>query len=330
VKYIRKVLDSVVNQDCLDEMELLIADGMSTDGTRDILNEYIQKFSHIQLVDNPQGIVPTGMNLALRRSKGDIIIRLDGHTIISSDYVRLCVETLARTGADNVGGCMNAVGTTAFSKAISAATSSPFGVGGGRFHYSTKEEWVDTVYLGAWPRSVFIKIGLFDEELIRDQDDEFNYRILDNGGKIFLNPKIHSDYFVRNTPSALFKQYFQYGLYKVRVLQKHSRQIRTRQFVPPLFVLSITGGFLLSLIVYWGWILLVAIISVYLVGLIISSILIAFQKGWELFFFLPVCFLILHISYGIGFISGLIRFIARWQDKKGKTPSLISLGDGNG
>jgi succinoglycan biosynthesis protein ExoA len=150
-----------------------------------------------------------------------MIVRVDGHTIIAPDYVEKCVQALIKSGAENAGGKMNAVSTTPFGQVVVAATSSPFGVGGARFHYSDQEEWVDTVYLGAWRREVFEKIGLFDEELVRDQDDEFNYRLREYGGKILLSPEIKSEYTVRSTPPALWKQYFQYGFWKVRVLQKH-------------------------------------------------------------------------------------------------------------
>ena len=145
---------------------------------------------NIKIIDNPGLIVPTGFNAAIRAANGEILIRIDGHTTIAPDYVSQCVETLQRTGADNVGGRMNANGTTPFGRTVALSTSSPFGVGGARFHYSDQEEWVDTVYMGAWPSRVFEQIGGFDEELVRDQDDEFNYRLRENGGRILLNPKI--------------------------------------------------------------------------------------------------------------------------------------------
>ena len=180
---------AVLNQDYpADCMEILIADGMSTDNTRSLIHDFsaLHPQLQIQILDNPGKIVPTGINIALREAKGEIIIRVDGHTIIAPDYVRQCVETLQRTHADNVGGRMNAIGSTPFGKAVALATSTPFGIGGGLFHYSDKEEWVDTVYMGAWHRArIFEKIGLFDEELVRDQDDEFNYRLREAGWQNF-------------------------------------------------------------------------------------------------------------------------------------------------
>ena len=220
-------------QDC---MEIIVADGCSEDQTREVIQKLQVLYPNLILVDNPGSIVPTGLNAAITQSTGEFIVRVDGHTNIASDYVVECVNALQKTGADNVGGKMDAEGKTPFGKATAYATSSPFGVGGARFHYSDKEEWVDTVYLGAWPRKVFERIGMFDEEMVRDQDDEFNYRLLENGGKILLSPKIQSKYTPRSTPKTLWKQYYQYGFWKVRVLQKHPFQMRPRQFIPPLFM----------------------------------------------------------------------------------------------
>ena len=239
--YIERGMNAILSQDYLGEMEILVADGMSTDDTRRIVHELsaLHPRFNVQILDNPRKIVPTGLNLALQRAKGEIILRVDGHTVIAPEYVSQCVSALHTSGADNVGGRMNAVGSNLFGQAVALATSSPFGIGGGRFHYSDNEEWVDTVYMGAWPRRVFERLGLFDEELVRDQDDEFNYRLRASGGRILLSPKIKSEYTVRSSPSALWRQYFQYGFWKVRVLQKHPRQMSLRQFVPPAFVFAL-------------------------------------------------------------------------------------------
>ncbi|HEY7543362.1 MAG TPA: glycosyltransferase family 2 protein, partial [Blastocatellia bacterium] len=200
--FITRSLGAALGQDYPgDRMEVIIADGMSTDATREVIAQLSEAHPRIavRIVDNPEKIVPTGFNRALEQAKGDVIVRVDGHTIIASDYVRQCVAALERTGADNVGGRMEAVTHGRFGKAVAIATSSPFGVGGARFHYSNQEEYVDTVYMGAWPRSVFERVGLFDEEQVRNQDDEFNYRLLSHGGKILLTPQIKSKYYNRST-----------------------------------------------------------------------------------------------------------------------------------
>ncbi|MEN4100807.1 MAG: glycosyltransferase [Anaerolineaceae bacterium] len=325
--------------------EILIVDGMSDDDTRQKMRALIDS-SHsarpsIRILDNPGKIVPIGLNLALQQAKGEIIIRVDGHTRIAPDYVRQCVEALQRTDADNVGGKMNAVGKDFFSNAVALATSVPFGIGGGRFHYSDKEEWVDTVYMGAWPRRVFEKIGLFDEELVRDQDDEFNYRLRAAGGKILLSPKIISEYTVRASSSALWRQYFQYGFWKVRVLQKHPGQMSLRQFVPPAFVLSLIASILFALTSFLHPSLIVLLLPApyflllslfiplsYLLANLTASLWTVITKDHTVhntpfskvytIFLLSVVFSILHLSYGLGFWAGLVKFWNRWADKTGR------------
>ena len=321
--YIESGLQAIARQvyptDCI---EILIADGMSTDETRSLIHDFsvLHPQVKIRIMDNPGLVVPIGLNSAMRQAQGEFIIRVDGHTVIAPDYVRQCVAALQRTQADNVGGRMNAIGVTPFGDAVAVATSTPFGIGGGRFHYSDREEWVDTVYMGAWPRRVFERIGLFDEELVRDQDDEFNYRLRENGGKILLSPAIKSEYTVRRTPTALWKQYYQYGFWKVRVLQKHPHQMSLRQFVPPAFVL----GLLISVLFVFSPILrpLFPVIPLlYLVSNLFASIYNAFKRGWEYLPLLPFVFAILHVSYGTGFLVGLIKFTRRWGDRAGKVPS---------
>jgi glycosyltransferase involved in cell wall biosynthesis len=331
--YIEKGLDALLSQDYpVDRMEILIADGMSTDNTREIVRDFavLHPELKIYLLENPRKIVPTGLNLALRQAKGEIIIRVDGHTVIAPDYMRQCVDALQRTRAENVGGKMNAVGGNRFGKAVAFATSTPFGVGGARFHYSDQEEWVDTVYMGAWPRRVFETIGLFDEELMHNQDDEFNYRLRKQGGRILLSPTIRSEYNVRSTPRALWRQYYQYGYWKVRVLQKHPRQMSLRQFAPPAFVLSLLFSILLALLSgahlpFLGLGLLPAMIipAFYLIANLSASIWTASKRGWASLLFLPFSFAILHLSYGLGFLIGLLKFINRWGDKQVQTPVLV-------
>jgi GT2 family glycosyltransferase len=214
---------------------------------------------------------------------------------------------------------MDPQGTTPFGMTVALATSTPFGVGGGRFHYSQREEWVDTVYMGAWPRQVFETIGWFDEELVRDQDDEFNYRLRAAGGRILLDPQIRSKYTVRSTPRALWRQYFQYGLWKVRVLQKHPRQMSLRQFVPPAFVLSLFASSFLALTPVFRS-LSFLLPSLYLLSNLFASIFTAAKKGWKHLPTLPLVFFILHVGYGLGFLVGLVKFWNRWNDKQGRTP----------
>lgn len=314
VGHLARCLDAVMAQDYPgDRLEVLVTDGMSDDGTREIVAGYIRRYSNIRLLDNPQRIVPTALNIAIRAARGDIIIRVDGHTTIAPDYVRQCVAALQRTGADNVGGRMNAEAPGYFGKGAALATSSPFGVGSARFHYSDREEWVDTVYMGAYRREVFDRIGLFDEEMVRDQDDEFNYRLRTDGGRILLCPQIRSQYTNRNSPQRLWRQYFEYGYWKVRVLQKHPRQMSWRQFVPPAFVLALLGALGLSAL---GIILPLTLVAVsYLLANLAASAWLAGRHGLQYLVILPIVFLILHISYGAGFLKGFVHFAGRWGDR---------------
>jgi hypothetical protein len=236
------------------------------------------------------------------------------------------VETLQRTGADMVGGPMRAEGKDHLAKAISLTTSTPFGVGGARFHYTNKEEYVDTVYLGICWKSLYQDIGGYDDEMVRNQDDEFSYRLLKKGGKIICNPAIRSIYYNRSTISALWRQYYQYGYWKVRVLQKHPRQMRLRQFIPPAFVASLASLAVLALFNPAGRILLGMAAGVYMFSNLAASISVAARHGWQYLPLLPVVYAVLHLSYGLGFLVGLVRFAHRWGDKEGLVPTRIDGG----
>ncbi len=313
--HVERTVAAILGQDYpADRLEILFSDGRSTDATRSILERAAARDPRLVVVDNPGGIVSTGLNAALRVARGAFVVRVDGHTEIAPSYVRACVEALERTGADNAGGRMTAVGEGAFGRAVAAATSSRFGVGGARFHYSDREEWVDTVYLGAWPRAVFARVGLFDEELVRDQDDEFNYRLRAAGGRILLTPAVASRYAVRGTPRALFRQYFQYGFWKVRVLQKHAAQMRPRQFAPPLFVLALLLAAALALAVPAAPAArapLAALATAYLAADLVAATVEARRQRANPAL-LALVFPILHVAYGTGFLAGLVRFAGRW------------------
>ncbi len=301
-----------------DRFEILVADGMSTDATRQKIAEIALQYPQIlvRVIDNPGRIVPTGLNLAMKQARGSVIVRVDGHTIISSTYVAQCVAALARSGADNVGGQMKAVGVTAVGEAVALATSSPFGVGGARFHYSKQEEWVDTVYMGAWPKATFDWIGCFDEELVRNQDDEFNYRLLGNGGKILLSNLITSTYYNRGSLRDLWRQYYEYGYWKVRVMQKHPKQIRPRQLVPVSLLSALVLGTMLmpfSSLIRVLWLLVLALYLVMNLGV---STYVAAQHGWHYWRLLPITFAAIHFSYGFGFLIGLIKFAPQWFSRR--------------
>lgn len=320
--YIDRCLQAVLAQDYPAQlMEVWIADGMSSDGTREIIANYSSQHSNIHQVDNPGRIVPTGLNLLIPQAKGDILIRVDGHCVIAPDYVSNCVRHLQEKGVDGVGGPMRTIGEDFVSETIALAMSSKFGVGDSSFRTETGQtKLADTVPFPAYTRGITQKVGLYDEEMVRNQDDEYNYRIREAGGKILLAENVRSTYYSRGSLKKLWKQYFQYGYWKVRVLQKHPKQMSLRQFVPLAFVLSLLFSLFIALVIPWGWGLLVGILALYGLTNLAASLAIARNQGWRFLRLLPLAFTIVHLSYGTGFLTGLFKFWHRWGDKAGLTP----------
>jgi len=315
-KYIGLALDSIREQDYpADSFEVLVVDGMSDDATRDIVLAKGREFTNLQLLDNPGKIVPCALNIGLQRSRGEVIIRVDGHVILDPDYVSQCVHYLEQTSAACVGGVISSINTSWIGQAIAIAMSSKFGVGNAHFRTrgtEGKEGYVDCLAFGAYRREVFDRIGGFDEEMVRCQDDEFNYRLRKKGGKIFLSPRIRSYYFTRSSLGHLFRQYFQYGEWKIRVLAKHFSMMQYRQFIPPLFVISLLTGLLLAPFSQWVRLILGVELALYILCALINSILLCRDNRIQYLPVLPVIFFILHSSYGLGFLYGLVKaFLAR-------------------
>ncbi|HEY3312231.1 MAG TPA: glycosyltransferase family 2 protein [Anaerolineales bacterium] len=305
-------------------MEILVADGMSDDDTRKKILSLARSDHHalVVILDNPAKIVPTGMNIALRQARGEIIIRVDGHCMIDRDYVSKCVEHIQMDGVDGVGGPMESLGTTRIAKIIAIGMSSLFGVGNSVFRTVTgKSMLVDTVPFPAYTRQIIDRAGGYDEELVRNQDDEYNYRIRELGGKILLAIDVRSKYFSRTSLAGLWGQYFQYGFWKVRVLQKHPLQMSSRQFVPPVFVLALLLSALLALLPLSRPYASIVPFS-YLIANLGAAFWIASRRRWASLPLLPIIFAILHLSYGLGFLVGMVKFSGRWNDKLGKVPTL--------
>lgn len=323
-EHLRRALESIILQDYpLEKMEIFAVDGMSDDDTRKILEQYQTKIKNFVIFDNPKRIVPTGMNIALQHAHGSILIRVDGHCEIAPDYVRRCVYYLQNDLADGVGGPMTTVGQTGIAQMIAVAMSSSFGVGNSAFRTMTgRTIFADTVPFPAYKRSVVENAGGYDEELVRNQDDEYNYRLRKIGYRILLASDIRSRYYSRSSFSSLMKQYFQYGFWKVRVLQKHPRQMSLRQFVPVVLVATIMFSILGSFWYPIGMILLGLSLGSYFLALLLASVITASLRGWNYLLLLPLGFGIIHLSYGLGFLSGLIRFANRWGDRIGQTPKI--------
>lgn len=321
-KYISSALDSVMNQQYPPEkLEILVVDGMSDDRTRQIAAEKHKPGIHLEVLDNPGRIVPIAMNIALRRARGEVIIRVDGHSEVQADYVQRCVEHLGNDALAGVGGRVDTVGQTPSAEAIALAMSSRFGVGGSAFRTKTQDSvFADSIPFPAYPRQIVARAGLYDEELVRNQDDEYNYRIREMGGRLLLASDIVTRYYSRGTLKSLFKQYFQYGYWKVRVLQKHPRQMSLRQFVPALFVSALLGNLALALVLPALWWLFVGILGSYLLAAVTTAAWLSWQRKKNYFFTLIAAFAALHLGYGSGFLLGLVKFSGRWRDKAGLVP----------
>jgi len=322
VRYIACCLKAIDDQDYpSDRIEVLVVDGMSEEGTFETLQDWASQATNRSVFQNPGKIVPVGMNILIPKAEGEVIIRVDGHCVIASDYVSNCVKHIQQDGVDGVGGPMRSIGEDLISEVTALAMSSKFGVGNSSFRTeSGVTKLADTVPFPAYTREIIEKVGLYDEELVRNQDDEYNYRIREAGGKILLAEDVRSEYYSRGSLKKLWKQYFQYGLWKVRVLQKHPRQMSLRQFVPLTFVMALILTFLLSFLVSWGWKALLALLGVYLLANLSASVITAMGEDRKTILLLPIAFTIIHLSYGLGFLAGLFKFWNRWQDKKGQVP----------
>jgi len=297
---IEACIQSIVNQDYpKEEMEVLFVDGMSTDRTRDIVMEYSRQYPFIRLLDNPKHTAPVALNTGIRAAQGDIIVRLDAHSKYPTDYFTVLVSKLQNSDADNVGGVCNTLPAkdTSICRAIAHAMSSSFGMGNSHFRVGVDHEmWVDTVPFGCFHRDLFEKIGFFDEELVRNQDDEFNGRIIQNGGKILLLPQVVVDYFARDSISKTAKMFYQYGLFKPLVNKKLQKPTTLRQFFPPLFLAGIVIGGLLSFfspIVMW--IYFSVIVLYILIGLLAG---VRCTRRLSDILWMPIVFAAIHCSYG--------------------------------
>lgn len=317
IRFIRDFLGSVVRQDVEGlNLEIMIADGMSDDGTCQILDQYARQFPGLRVIHNPGKTAATGLNAAIRESKGEIIIRMDAHSEYAHDYIRNCVQVLIESGADNVGGPALTRADGYMAHAIALAFHTAFAIGGARFHDVQYEGYVDTVPYGCWRKSIFDRIGLFDEHLDRNQDDELNFRIISAGGRIWQSPRIVSWYRSRASLCALFRQYFQYGFWKVAVIHKHHRPASWRHLVPGT---SLAGGTALMA----GFIgarfagasglnhallfIIASLAGLYCAASIGAALATAARNDWRYLPILPAVFATYHVSYGLGFLWGLLQ-----------------------
>ncbi|MCM1532070.1 MAG: glycosyltransferase family 2 protein [Bacteroides sp.] len=309
-RFIDGLVQSIINQDYpKDRMEVLIVDGRSCDKTKERVESYIWEYPFISLYDNPLCYVPHALNIGIENARGEVVIRLDAHCVYPSDYFSVLVQRLFELDADNVGGVWRTVPADGSDKAlaVAVASSNSFGVGNS-FHKTgiASVRQVDTVPFGCFKRDLFDRIGFFDEELIRNQDDEFNARIIQAGGRIFLLPELEITYTARGSLSKIAKTYFQYGLFKPLVNKKIKHPATLRQFVPVLFAAGLIFGLPLSVFLPFAAKVYAACFSLYvLVSLLVSLRQAVRHRNPVLFFLLPLVFFLMHFCYGCGYWKGL-------------------------
>jgi len=340
--FIERSIGAVLAQDYPpDLIELLVVDGMSTDNTREIVERIIrsrqrgmavgQRISKgnetsanqsisIVLLENPNLIAPTGLNVGIRQATGEILIRVDGHALITGDYVRKCVETLIRTEVDCVGGAVDSIGVGYIGGAIAAAMASPFGVGGSRFRVSTENSepvLTDTVPFPAFRRGVFSRIGLYNEQMIRHQDYEFNYRLRRAGGRILLLPSLRVRYYVRSNLRSFWRQYWQYGIWKGSFLRVHPSSLKMRHIIPPLLVFAILTSAFFAAFSNVALVVLAASLGFYATFVAVALIALSSKGESGYLPVLPIVLACLHFSYGLGIWLGLVSPRVLTTEKKG-------------
>jgi glycosyltransferase involved in cell wall biosynthesis len=289
---------SVLSQDYRGPLEIILALGPSRDRTNEIATKLASQDNRVKLIDSPTGKTAAGLNIALAASKSPVVVRVDGHAQIPKNYISLIVEILNKTGAVNVGGVMAAVGTTAFERAVAGAMRSPLGVGASRFHTGGEAGEVDTVYLGAFRREALVAIGGFDERFTRAQDWELNFRLRENGGVIYFDPRLHVTYRPRSSVSGLAKQYFEYGRWRRVVSRRHSGTINYRYLAPPFALLGFSASLVLGIVLSSIFFIpaLVYLLFVVLASLKIST---SIREYLLLLLVIPT----MHFAWGAGFIS---------------------------
>jgi succinoglycan biosynthesis protein ExoA len=301
-RHLAEAVRHALDQDYPGELELVVSTGPSRDRTDEILAELQREDPRVRSVPNPSptGATPTGLNAALGLAHFPVIVRIDGHSLLPRDYVRTAVETLTRTGADNVGGVMAAEGTTDVERAVARAMTSRLGVGKASFHTGGQEGAADTVYLGAFRRSALRRVGGYDEAFLRAQDWEMNLRIRRSGGLVWFQPAMRVAYRPRSTLRRLARQYFDYGRWRRVVARRHPDTLNLRYLAPPAALIGVSVGTLLGTVGFWpGWVLPGGYLALVCAGAAAES------RGlpWRSKALLPVVIAVMHGSWGAGFLT---------------------------
>ena len=313
-KFIGPCLDSIIANDYpKNNLEILVIDGMSDDKTRKILKDYSQKYNFIKIIDNPKKFIPLALNIGVKNAKGEFIVRMDAHSVYNKNYISKCIKYLKEYEVDNVGGIWKIMPSekTLINKAIALVSSSFFGAGNAYYRtgYSKGLKFVDTVFGGCYKKDVFKKIGLYNENLVRSEDMEFNLRLKKAGGKILLVPEIVTRYYPKSTLKEFFKHNFLDGIWTIYPL-KFGLSLKLRHYIPFVFIFSLIVPLTLSVFFKPMIYLFLFIIGLYLFTSLFFSISIAIkEKNFGFVFLLPLAFACRHFGYGLGSLIGFIKLI---------------------
>ena len=311
-RHLEAAVRRIIDQDYPGSLDVTMAVGPSRDHTIDVARRLAAANSRVHLVENPSGKTPAGLNAAIASRAADVVVRVDGHAMIPNDYVRVGVETLQRTGADNVGGLMAAEGVSAFEQSVAQAMRSRFGVGDASFHVGGDEGPALTVYLGCFRSSALERVGGFDESMVRAQDWELNLRIRNTGGIVWFTPQMAVTYRPRSTPAALARQYHDYGRWRREVVRRHPETVSLRYLAAPVTVAVIALGVVLAVVglaLDQSTLVLAGLVpaAVYLVGNLVASAWTALSQRVPrvpVVLGLPVAFAVMHGAWGAGFLRG--------------------------
>lgn len=327
VDHVGAAIDSLLAQDYSGPFEVTLAAGPSTDGTTELVQRRAAEDSRIRVLENEDGSTPTGLNIAIRASRYPIVVRVDAHSSLPADYTRLAVETMLRTGADNVGGIMAAEGITPFEKAVARAYSTRVGLGGTPHHVGGQEGPADTVYLGVFRRERLLEVGLFDEDIKRGQDWELNRRLRASGSTVWFTPELKVTYRPRSSLVELARQFFSTGLWRGELARRFPSANTLRYLVPPAMVVGASVGLILGLIGlvqslaggHPAWLLIAFVLPAsYLLFVITATIAVTRPDGIRAAFWFLVVLPCIHFCWGLGFVAGYLKLASNIMDQTGR------------
>lgn len=324
--HVRAAVESILEQEYDGPVEVLIALGPSIDGTSELVADLAERDARVRVLENAVGSTPAGLNIGIRAAVHPVVVRVDSHSMLPADYTRIAVEALVRTGADNVGGIMDARGETAFERAVALAYTTPVGLGGSAFHIGGEEGPVETVYLGVFRRSALERVGLFDETIKRGQDWELNRRLRDTGGTVWFTPKLAVTYRPRSSVERLARQMFSTGLWRGELARRFPADNGIRYFVPPLMVVGVVVGVLMGLgglvqlaVGAAPWLLVgLAAPAVYLLFVVLAALVYARGRGGAVFGWFLVVLPCIHASWGLGFVLGYLALTSNIASHTGR------------